>query len=269
VATAATAATSASTQSQAAQRRPSRPESVRSSLDGRFSDPAVGLALDAQRLVVSYAGNVALQEIGLSLMPYKVPDRVAVACFKCATKFSAFVYRVRAQTEHNRLAVAAIITILVVIVIVTIDIRMFLLLMQHHCRSCGGVFCHRCSSRRIHIPIQDKEFETDVRVCDYCHDHLVQGDWFSLLRAAFILQNEGSEPHTYQQALQVTMARELEVVAHGNLHRTDRSGDQNNRHSSWPSTMSHSTTFTWTRSTRGCSSWWSDSAVPPSSGTAS
>lgn len=161
------AAALASTQSQAAQRRPSKPESVRLSQDGRLSDAAISAALstELQNLTVPFTGSIVLQEIGLHLLPYKVPDRVALACFKCSTKFSAFVYR-------------------------------------HHCRSCGGVFCHKCSSRRIHIPIQEKEYENDVRVCDYCHDHLVQGDWFSFLRIAILLRHEGSDRTAYEQALQ-------------------------------------------------------------------
>eukprot|EP01062_Namystynia_karyoxenos_P070143 TRINITY_DN6551_c0_g1_i1.p1 TRINITY_DN6551_c0_g1~~TRINITY_DN6551_c0_g1_i1.p1 ORF type:complete len:528 (+),score=136.26 TRINITY_DN6551_c0_g1_i1:76-1659(+) len=41
---------------------------------------------------------------------------------------------------------------------------------RHHCRSCGGIFCKACSSKKIELPQlgQDK-----VRVCDSCFERAV------------------------------------------------------------------------------------------------
>lgn len=35
---------------------------------------------------------------------------------------------------------------------------------KHHCRKCGGVFCHECSDNRVLLPSSSKP----VRVCDAC-----------------------------------------------------------------------------------------------------
>ncbi|CAH8871451.1 unnamed protein product [Trichobilharzia szidati] len=36
---------------------------------------------------------------------------------------------------------------------------------RHHCRNCGLIFCHECSSRKMTLPSSSKP----VRVCDTCH----------------------------------------------------------------------------------------------------
>eukprot|EP00760_Papus_ankaliazontas_P029909 PhM_4_TR4523/c1_g1_i1/m.72311 len=37
---------------------------------------------------------------------------------------------------------------------------------RHHCRSCGGIFCNKCSSRRMPVPV--RSIKEAVRVCDPC-----------------------------------------------------------------------------------------------------
>ncbi|CAH8675032.1 unnamed protein product [Schistosoma rodhaini] len=40
---------------------------------------------------------------------------------------------------------------------------------RHHCRNCGLIFCHECSSRKMILPSSAKP----VRVCDTCHGLLL------------------------------------------------------------------------------------------------
>ena len=42
---------------------------------------------------------------------------------------------------------------------------------RHHCRNCGNVVCHNCSSRKRVIP-SGKSQDKPVRVCDKCFDKL-------------------------------------------------------------------------------------------------
>lgn len=44
------------------------------------------------------------------------------------------------------------------------------LVRKHHCRSCGGIFCHQCSSRSLVITIISPTVHQ--RVCDSCHVRL-------------------------------------------------------------------------------------------------
>ncbi|XP_015681392.1 RUN and FYVE domain-containing protein 1 isoform X3 [Protobothrops mucrosquamatus] len=41
---------------------------------------------------------------------------------------------------------------------------------KHHCRNCGHIFCHTCSSNELALPSYPKP----VRVCDTCHTLLLQ-----------------------------------------------------------------------------------------------
>jgi WD40 repeat protein len=43
---------------------------------------------------------------------------------------------------------------------------------RHHCRSCGGVYCNKCSRREAAIPSMN--IHRPVRVCDACYANLVQ-----------------------------------------------------------------------------------------------
>jgi hypothetical protein len=45
---------------------------------------------------------------------------------------------------------------------------------QHHCRSCGQLFCGTCSSKRLILPHKEvvNDFKGKVRVCTACFDQL-------------------------------------------------------------------------------------------------
>ena len=75
-----------------------------------------------------------------------VPDAHALCCFACGTSFGALVRR-------------------------------------HHCRCCGAVFCHACSSRSTSLP--GWGLEQSVRACEECYSFevsqlpvLLAGDLF-------------------------------------------------------------------------------------------
>ena len=59
---------------------------------------------------------------------------------------------------------------------------------RHHCRLCGDIFCDACSAHRVTLPLPGKEFETPVRVCDFCHADVEKGNFFSLRRYLTPLQ---------------------------------------------------------------------------------
>eukprot|EP01031_Cornospumella_fuschlensis_P040965 gene40965-49972_t len=61
---------------------------------------------------------------------------------------------------------------------------------KHHCKSCGEVYCKRCSAQKIIINLPSKDYAQPVRCCDYCVSHLKTGDQNSLLRYLFILDEE-------------------------------------------------------------------------------
>ncbi|CAJ0947199.1 unnamed protein product, partial [Mesorhabditis belari] len=42
---------------------------------------------------------------------------------------------------------------------------------RHHCRNCGRIFCHKCSSNSISIP--ELGYDRKVRVCNLCYLHKI------------------------------------------------------------------------------------------------
>lgn len=61
---------------------------------------------------------------------------------------------------------------------------------KHHCKSCGEIYCKRCSAHKIKVNLSTKDYAQPVRCCDYCLSHLKTGDQNSLLRYLFILSEE-------------------------------------------------------------------------------
>jgi hypothetical protein len=49
----------------------------------------------------------------------------------------------------------------------------FLFRGRHHCRSCGGIYCDTCSSKRA--PVLKYGFHEKVRVCDGCYARITNG----------------------------------------------------------------------------------------------
>jgi len=68
--------------------------------------------------------------ISYPMPPTWAPDVSAPVCFECRANFTFFKRR-------------------------------------HHCRNCGHVFCHDCSSH--HIPIPNFGYKYPVRVCTACY----------------------------------------------------------------------------------------------------
>jgi len=59
---------------------------------------------------------------------------------------------------------------------------------RHHCRLCGDVFCSNCSNNKTILPLDGEEFNTPVRVCNWCFEDVKQGNYFSMRRYLTPLQ---------------------------------------------------------------------------------
>lgn len=112
---------------------------------------SVGVNVDSQSL---FLDNSNIQVLSKKLLPFRLPDRDRVQCFKCQAKFAAMTGTLR-----------------------------------HHCRSCGDIYCSRCSNNKFKLPFGGEDFEEDVRVCDFCFEHLQTGDFNSLHRCGIILKH--------------------------------------------------------------------------------
>jgi len=101
-----------------------------------------------------YADNPVIQTLCRKICPYRVPDKERAQCFKCNVKFGGIS-----------------------------------VILRHHCRSCGDIYCYRCSQHRMSLPLPGEEFKDgEVRVCDYCAEHIKAGDLNSLLRLYGVLR---------------------------------------------------------------------------------
>ena len=58
---------------------------------------------------------------------------------------------------------------------------------RHHCRLCGDIFCDTCSTHRVTLPLPGVEFEKPVRICDFCHLDVDQGNFFAMRRYLTVL----------------------------------------------------------------------------------
>jgi len=59
---------------------------------------------------------------------------------------------------------------------------------RHHCRLCGDVFCSNCSNNKTILPLDGEEFNTPVRVCNWCFVDVKNGNYFSMRRYLTPLQ---------------------------------------------------------------------------------
>ncbi|XP_063696847.1 hepatocyte growth factor-regulated tyrosine kinase substrate [Culicoides brevitarsis] len=65
---------------------------------------------------------------------------------------------------------------------------------KHHCRNCGQVFCHQCSSKTSTLPKYG--FEKEVRVCEGCYIALQRGT-FAPTTASKSTKDDSSLPEEY------------------------------------------------------------------------
>lgn len=85
--------------------------------------------------------NPIIQTLCRKIRPFRMPDRDRTHCFKCNIKFGGIS-----------------------------------VVLRHHCRSCGDIYCNACSSNRVALPFPGEEYgEEEVRVCDFCYHHIRQG----------------------------------------------------------------------------------------------
>lgn len=103
--------------------------------------------------------RIAAKEIA----PLRVPDKDRPGCLKCNTKFTAF------PPFQKR----------------------------HHCRSCGDIFCQKCSTLKIALTLPGEDYtKGPVRICDFCAIHLSIGDQNSMLRYCTILRGSRADCNT-------------------------------------------------------------------------
>lgn len=101
-----------------------------------------------------FLNDPQLQQLAQEISPYRLPDKFRLNCLKCNVKFS-------------------------------------LLTKRHHCRSCGDIFCKKCSDNEMILRLPGEEYKAgDVRCCDFCIRHLITGDQNSMLRYVGILRGQ-------------------------------------------------------------------------------
>lgn len=123
-------------------------------------------SLDVPNKPNSRFGNcLPLQDLGSTLLPYRQHDKNRTECFKCSAKLGKLNFIVR-----------------------------------HHCRCCGEIFCSSCSPHKISMNIQNELYNGDVRVCDFCEEHLKLRDHSCVLRYLLLLKGEGETNDRLLQA---------------------------------------------------------------------
>jgi hypothetical protein len=82
-----------------------------------------------------------------------IRDDEAACCMRCKTAFTMMTRRVRPSQLNARFS--------------------HLTSSQHHCRNCGGVFCGKCTQKRV--PLLKLGHIEPVRVCDSCLEQIASG----------------------------------------------------------------------------------------------
>lgn len=95
-------------------------------------------------------------------------DDEATQCKQCQKEFSI----------ARRKVGSLYLIILFVLLHPVISMSSMFLVLQHHCRNCGDIYCSSCSSNELALP----SYPRPVRVCDVCHSLLMQrssstGSW--------------------------------------------------------------------------------------------
>lgn len=96
--------------------------------------------IDLDSTKAYFLNNPVIQSLCRKITPNRVPDKERLQCFKCQIKFGGLS-----------------------------------VILRHHCRSCGDIFCSRCSNHRLLLPFSGDEYAEESRICDYCYDHLCVG----------------------------------------------------------------------------------------------
>lgn len=117
--------------------------------------------------------EIDLQNLAASIAPTRVPDTERAGCAKCGNSF----------------------------------VRV--LLLRHHCRCCGDVYCNACSTHRAILRLPGDEYSAQVRVCDFCFEHVSCGNEVSLLRCHLVFRFCTSLPQILIAAKVVSRALAL------------------------------------------------------------
>lgn len=95
-----------------------------SSLSSLGSETQMDVDNDSTYRTASYfASNNEIQDFAVEILPFRVQGQQDGSCFKCKSSFNAS-YKT-----------------------------------QHHCRSCGEVYCKKCCSFRMEIPLPEDEYD--------------------------------------------------------------------------------------------------------------
>ena len=97
---------------------------------------------------------------------------------------------------------------------------------RHHCRLCGDVVCDTCSSHRCTLPLEGAEFaKGPVRVCDYCHQDVDKGNFFSMRRFLTVLLLDVGDDRGGALATDANVNAALSALAQ-DLDQMVQTGDQ-------------------------------------------
>jgi hypothetical protein len=144
----------------------------------RSSFPSIP-EMDASSRTSYFLNDPDIQAMAQQIAPARLPDRLRLACMKCAVKFSPPFTK------------------------------------RHHCRSCGDIFCKKCSNNEMILNLPGDEYKNgDVRCCDFCIRHLITGDQNSMLRYVGILRNqEVPEDQRVPAAIALLRSIEYETIS--------------------------------------------------------
>lgn len=126
---------------------------------------------------VTYFANALSLSPAMEIVPMRVPDKERPGCLKCNIKFTAF------PPFQKR----------------------------HHCRSCGDIFCQKCSTLKLTLNLPGEDYaKGPVRICDYCALYLSLGDFNTMLRYCTILKGSNADSSTLNK-LQAARALHMSI----------------------------------------------------------
>jgi len=123
-----------------------------------------------------FIDNPVIQAMCKKIPYFRRPDKTRQQCFKCKKGFG-----LRTQ--------------------------------RHHCRSCGDVYCSKCSNHKLHLPFVP-DSGNGVRTCDLCFEHISVGDFNSIMRFMTICQlsTDNDLKIKAMNALLLSIEHEVEVA---------------------------------------------------------